>query len=230
MPRHARHCIAGIPMHIVHRGNNRSACFRGDRDYRVYLRFLGNRSREMGCAVHAYVLMTNHVHLLVTPSCVESPAGMMKLLAQEYAQYVNRNYSRTGSLWEGRFHSSLVESGDYLLRCQRYIELNPVRAGMVRLPEDHPWSSFRGNVGLVEDALLEPHPTLLAMGETVDERRIAYREFVAFPAPQGEAGRIRNAVNGGFVLGGFAFTAGMKAQLGATAARVRAPRAKAKEP
>ncbi len=128
MPRRARLAIAGIPWHIIQRGNNRSACFYDDVDYRKYLDLLEEQAHKHGCLVHAYALMTNHVHLLVTPERKDSAALMMKNLGQRYVQYINRTYCRSGTLWEGRFRSCLAQSEAYVLACYRYIELNPVRA------------------------------------------------------------------------------------------------------
>jgi putative transposase len=134
MPRRARLSIAGIPWHIIQRGNNRSVCFFADEDYDFYLHHLKRLATKFGCAVHAYVLMTNHVHMLLTPERKDSAALLMKNLGQRYVQYVNRAYRRSGTLWEGRFRSCLTQSLDYVLACYRYIELNPVRARMVNDP------------------------------------------------------------------------------------------------
>lgn len=141
MPRRARLSLPGIPWHIIQRGNSRSVCFYDEEDCRRYLDELSELAPRFGCAVHAYVLMTNHVHLLLTPVREDSAALLMKHLGQHYVQYVNRVYRRSGTLWEGRFRSCLTQSEDYVLACYRYIELNPVRAGMVRHPGDYRWSS-----------------------------------------------------------------------------------------
>lgn len=142
MPRRARLRVAGLPLHLIQRGNNRSACFYADEDYTLYLHHLGELARKFRCAVHAYVLMTNHVHLLLSPVREDGPSLLMKHLGQRYVQYINKTYRRSGTLWEGRFRSSIVQERGYLLRCYRYIELNPVRAGMVRHPRDYRWSSY----------------------------------------------------------------------------------------
>jgi putative transposase len=138
MPRRARFRLAGHPIHLIQRGNNRSACFRSERDRVLFLGLLNELGREHRCAIHGYVLMTNHVHLLLTPMEPQGPSLFMKHLGQRYVQHFNKVHGRTGSLWEGRFRSSIVESSDYFFRCQRYIELNPVRAGMVVCPEEYP--------------------------------------------------------------------------------------------
>jgi len=145
MPRRARLRLAGLLLHIMQRGNNRTACFFADEDYALYLHHLKELSRKFRCAVHAYVLMTNHVHLLLTPAREDGPSLLMKHLGQRYVQYVNRTYRRSGTLWEGRFRSSIVQERGYLLRCHRYIELNSVRAGMVMHPRDYCWSSYCSN-------------------------------------------------------------------------------------
>lgn len=121
MPRRARLSVAGVPWHIIQRGNNRAVCFHAEADYWRYLDDLTEQSRRFGCTVHAYVLMTNHVHLLLTPAKADGAGQMMKHLGQRYVQYVNRVYRRSGTLWEGRFRSCLTQSEDYVLACYRYI-------------------------------------------------------------------------------------------------------------
>ncbi|PTR10619.1 REP element-mobilizing transposase RayT [Nitrosospira sp. Nsp5] len=154
MPRRARLVLPNIPLHIIQRGNNRQACFFADEDYSVYLDWLAEHASKTGCQVHAYVLMTNHVHLLISADGVEAPGLLMKVLGQCYVQYVNRTYQRSGTLWEGRFRSCLIQDEIYLLACQRYIELNPVRAGMVAHPTEYRWSSYRANAQGEVDALV----------------------------------------------------------------------------
>src|SRR5215467_13960820 len=141
MPRRARIMLAEVPVHIIQRGHNRDICFFSDRDYKRYLDDLRELAPQFGCAVHAYCLMTNHVHLLLTPQTTDGCGLLMKRLGQCYVQYVNRSYGRSGTLWEGRFRSALVQSERYLLACSRYIELNPVRAAIVRHPSHYRWSS-----------------------------------------------------------------------------------------
>ena len=145
MPRRPRLILPGIPLHIIQRGNNRQACFYADEDCRNYLVWLQEYANRNRCAPHAYVLMTNHVHLLVTPQTAEGAGQLMKQLGQRYVQYVNRTYRRTGTLWEGRFRSCLTQEEHYVLACYRYIELNPIRAGMVEHPAEYLWSSYRAN-------------------------------------------------------------------------------------
>lgn len=207
MPRRARLRLAGLPLHIVQRGNNRTACFYADEDYALYLHHLGEMAREFRCAVHAYVLMTNHVHLLLTPALPDGPSRLMKHLGQRYVQYVNRSYRRSGTLWEGRFRSSLVQENVYFLRCHRYIELNPVRASMVSHPADYRWSSFPANAGLAASRLLSAHGEYLALGRNDGERGIAYRALFRSELDPAQLDEIRSAVNGGFVIGNDRFKA-----------------------
>ena len=137
MPRRPRLILPGVPLHLIQRGNNRQLCFFADEDYQAYLGWLKEYAEKSGCAVHSYVLMTNHVHLLLTPETATSVGQLMKRLGQRYVQYVNRTYRRSGTLWEGRYRSCLTQEEDYLLACSRYIELNPVRANMVAHPADY---------------------------------------------------------------------------------------------
>ena len=214
MPRRARLRLAGLPLHIIQRGNNRTACFFADEDYALYLHHLEELSRKFRCAIHAYVLMTNHVHLLLTPARKDGPSLLMKHLSQRYVQYVNRTYRRSGTLWEGRFRSSIVQEQGYLLRCHRYIELNPMRAGMVKHPRDYPWSSYCGNGEGRPSPLLTPHEEYVALGRKEDERSAAYRALFHAELDPKEVEEIRLAANGGFALGNARFKAEISAMLG----------------
>lgn len=200
MPRHPRLRLAGVPVHVIQRGNNRGACFHGDDDRHAYLATLLAETRFRGVAVHAYVLMTNHVHLLMTP---RDPAGVeqvMKLVGQRYAAYFNRRHDRVGTLWQGRYKSCLVEAESYLLTCHRYIENNPVRAGMVGSPDGWPWSSYHANALGAPDPLVTPHPVIEALAGSAEERRALYREHVVRPATPEMLEEIRDAANGGYAL------------------------------
>jgi len=219
MPRRARLSLPGIPWHIIQRGNNRAVCFNAAEDYRRYLDELTVLAQRFGCAIHAYVLMTNHVHLLLTPKEADGPAQMMKHLGQRYVQYINRTYQRTGTLWEGRFRSCLTQTEDYLLACYRYIELNPVRAGMVKHPHDYRWTSYHANADDRADPLITPHPEYLRLGRQEDARRAAYRElFKAHMDPE-TIEEIRLATNGNFGLGAERFQKQIEAALGRRAER-----------
>lgn len=225
MPRRARLKIAGYPLHIIQRGNNRSPCFHVASDHTLFLGLLGELAVPHGCAVHAYVLMTNHVHLLLTAESPEAPSQLMKNLGQRYVQHFNKKYARTGSLWEGRFRSSIVDSETYLFRCQRYIELNPVRAGMVRRPSDYPWSSYHVNAGSEASLFVVPHPQYLGLDPDDQVRQARYRELFRNPVTDEELDEIRSAANGGFALGSPAFVAEIARML-----RVRVGRGKPGRP
>lgn len=174
MPRRGRLQLSEVPYHVIQRGNNRCACFYADDDYTFYLDHLERLARKHCVAIHAYVLMTNHVHLLATPGDKQGVSVLMKMLGQRYVQYINRVYRRSGSLWEGRFRSSLVDAESYLLSCQRCIELNPVRAGMVEHPAEYRWSSYRANAQGESSRVLIPHALLRALGRDDAERQTRY--------------------------------------------------------
>jgi putative transposase len=201
MPRRARLSLPGIPWHIIQRGNNRSACFYAEEDYRRYLDTLEEMAGKYRCAVHAYVLMTNHVHLLLTPERPDSAGLLMKHLGQRYVQYVNRTYRRSGTLWEGRFRSCLTQSEDYVLSCYRYIELNPVRADMVRHPRDYRWSSHGANAEGAVDPVLTPHDEYTRLGRTAAERLANYRGLFGAHLDPDRIKQIRTATNGNYALG-----------------------------
>jgi len=201
MPRRARIAIAGIPSHIIQRGNNRSACFYAPEDYCRYLETHAEMALRYECAIHAHVLMTNHVHLLLSPARNDSASLLMKHLGQRYVQYINRHYRRSGTLWEGRFRSCLAQRDEYVLTCYRYIELNPVRADMVTYPCDYHWSSYRCNAHGNPRPLITPHHEYERLGSTDAERHSAYQQlFTAHIDPERIA-EIRNATNGNYVLG-----------------------------
>jgi REP-associated tyrosine transposase len=201
MPRAARCVVAGLPLHVVQRGISRNPCFFAERDYAVYLRFLGAFSDEFDCSVHAYCLMTNHVHLLVTPSTRDACALLMKKLGQCYVQYVNHNLGRTGTLWEGRFRSCMVNSDNYVLACYRYIELNPVRAGMVSAPCEYRWSSYRVNArGEIND-LITAHSAYEALNGNAALRCCAYRQLCESAPPSRIEDEIRKATRLGVLAG-----------------------------
>jgi putative transposase len=201
MPRQPRLILPGVAIHIVQRGNNRNACFRSDSDYLLYLMHLRELATKMECEIHAYCLMTNHVHLLVTPSSTEACATLMRDLGQRYVQYFNRRYGRTGTLWEGRFRSCIAESARYVLACYRYIELNPVRAGMVQQPSQYAWSSYAANSGLRTDSLIKPHAEYLALGAEASTTHAAYQDLFRDGVDLALLESIRDATNGGYPLG-----------------------------
>jgi putative transposase len=213
MPRRARLNIPGIPWHIIQRGNNRSRCFHAVDDYRRYLDALGEQATKYDCVVHAYVLMTNHVHLLLTPHQPDSAPLLMKHLGQRYVQKFNRRYGRTGTLWEGRYRSCLTDSAAYVLACYRYIERNPVRAGMVDRPEDYPWSSYRANGLGRADPLVTAHDEYRRLGPNDEERRFHYRALFQSRVDSGFMAEIRYATNGNYALGSSLFRAKVERML-----------------
>ncbi|MDH3535807.1 MAG: transposase [Gammaproteobacteria bacterium] len=177
MPRKPRMYLPDVPCHVITRGNNRGASFFADQDYLFYLDCLKDASRRYGVLVHAYVLMTNHVHLLVTSVRIGSISRAMQSIGRRYVQYVNREYRRTGTLWEGRHKASLVDQDRYLLTCMRYIELNPVRAHMVVDPADYRWSSYRRNANGESNELIRSHELYKSLGVDDEERAQAYRSL-----------------------------------------------------
>lgn len=212
MPRQARLIVPDIAVHIVQRGHDRANCFRHDSDYLVYLSTLRDLLPKASCALHAYCLMTNHVHLLLTPSKPDSCALLMRNLGQRYVQYFNRRYQRSGTLWEGRFRSCLVDSARYVLACYRYVERNPVRAGMVPSPGAYPWSSHAGNVGQLANSLLRPHDEYLALSEHTSLRYTAYRQLFDVEDEPDFLAAIRDATNGGYALVGDALKSRLSPQ------------------
>jgi putative transposase len=201
MPRRSRITVAEVPVHIIQRGNNRGACFFADDDYELYLARLQDLAARFECAVHAYCLMTNHVHLLLTPQRADGCALLMKHLGQFYVQHVNRTYRRSGTLWEGRFRSCLAQSERYVLACYRYIELNPRRARIVAHPRQYRWSSYRMNAEGKASGLIEPHDQYLRLAGTPEARRHAYQALFREAPDDAVLNEIRAATNGGFVLG-----------------------------
>ncbi len=195
MARKPRYYLADVPCHVIQRGNNREPCFFAEADYRYYLECLTDACRKYGCSVHAYVLMTNHVHLLVTPSRKDGISSVMQSVGRRYVQYINYSQGRSGTLWEGRHKASIIESAAYLLTCSRYIELNPVRAGMVDRPADYRWSSYRAHAQGKADPILEDHAEYLSLGHTVEDRLKAYRELFRHHVEEQDLHSIRSAAN-----------------------------------
>jgi len=201
MARLPRFVIPGQPQHIIQRGNNREVIFAADEDYRFYLERLKEACDRHQCDVHAYVLMTNHVHLLMTPHKEEGIGKVLQSLGRYYVQYFNYTYGRTGTLWEGRYKATLIDSDNYLLSCCRYIELNPVRAGMVEHPAEYVWSSYGFNGLGKDDPLIIPHPLYRALGQTAEARQMAYRQLFRTRLSEKTLQEIRAATNKAWVLG-----------------------------
>lgn len=213
MARLPRFVIPGQPQHVILRGNNRTEIFCTDADYRFYLEKLQQVCAAHGCQLHAYVLMTTHVHLLITPDEEQSLAKAIQMLGRYYVQYYNYRYQRTGTLWEGRYKATLIDSEAYLLTCMRYIELNPVRAGMVSHPSEYPWSSYRHNALGQTDDLVTPYLEYRRLGKTEEERQAAYRQLFKNRIPETSIAEIREATNKAWVLGNDRFKQRIQAKL-----------------
>ncbi len=201
MPRYPRFCPPGIPVHIIQRGNNRQVCFTSDEDIAAYAYWLMEGAIVCDIKIHAWVFMANHVHLLMTPMQNGAISKLMQILGRQYVRRFNYRYARSGALFDGRFKSSLVQDERYLLTCLKYIELNPVRAGIVTDPGHYKWSSYRSHGFGKAVNMWSPHPLYLNLGFTPKERQIAYRELVSTSIPTEVIAKIRHCTNTGLVLG-----------------------------
>lgn len=201
MPRLPRFVLVGHPQHVIIRGNNREPIFYADEDYQFYLEKLKKACEKHDCDVHAYVLMTNHVHLLITPHKKEGISKVIQMLGRYYVQYFNYTYQRTGTLWEGRYKATLIDSEHYALSCYRYIELNPVRADMVKHPAEYPWSSYKFNAFGDMNELVVPHELYRRLGKTMKKRCEAYRSLFDVEVTQKTIEEIRETTNKSWVLG-----------------------------
>lgn len=218
MARLPRFVVPGQPQHVIVRGNNRAPIFCADQDYQFYLEKLKQACEKHRCDVHAYVLMTNHVHLLVTPHTEQSLSKAMQMMGRYYVQYFNYNYQRTGTLWEGRYKASLIDTEHYLLTCYRYVELNPVRANMVAHPVDYPWSSYRYNATGKPDDIVTPHFEYQKLGATEQTRQSVYRALFKTHISDRTLDDIREAANKAWVLGSHHFKEKVEQQLDRAAA------------
>lgn len=214
MARLPRYVIPGQPQHVIQRGNNRTPIFGAKEDYLFYLECLKQAAQAHDLAIHAYVLMTNHVHLLATPGHETSIGKTLQSLGRRYVQYFNYTYRRTGTLWEGRYKATVIQSEAYLLTCSRYIELNPVRSGMVPHPREYPWSSYHSHAYGKVDELLTDHPLYRRLGSSPEERHSAYRELFRSHLTEASLEAIRGATNKGWVLGNERFRAKVEALSG----------------
>ena len=224
MARLPRPDLPGIPQHIVQRGNNRLPCFLDDEDRQRYLQCLLESLNRFGCRLHAYVLMDNHTHLLMTPGEAGAMSRLMHTFARNYTGMFNHRHGRTGTLWEGRYRSALVEADRYLLACMAYIDLNPVRAGMVARPQDYPWSSHGHHIGLRTDPLITPHPLYWQLGNTPFARERAYAEMVGAGLNPDQMTALTRAAHSGWALGGADFIAELQRRTERRVARAAAGR------
>ena len=222
MARLPRFSIPGQPQHVIQRGNNHDVIFVADEDYYFYLEKLKDACQKYQCDIHAYVLMTNHVHLLMTPHSENGISKVMQSLGRFYVQYFNYQYNRTGTLWEGRYKATLLDSEQYLLICSRYIELNPVRAKMVLHAAEYPWSSYHYNAQGEENQLITPHVVYKTLGRSDNERQLNYRALFDSHMSSIDIEDIREATNKAWVLGNDRF----KEQIEKLTARQVKPKAR----
>lgn len=222
MARLPRLYMEGCSQHIIQRGNNRQACFFADEDYAFYLDRLKQAAEKYRVSIHAFVLMTNHVHLLATPFDERGVSLMMQSVGRSYVGYVNHQYRRTGTLWEGRYKSTLIDSDVYLMTVSRYIELNPVRAGMVTHAAEYPWSSYQSNALGKPIELITPHDLYLRLGQTANIRQKRYCELFNGHLTEKTLAEIRDATNKAWVLGDDRF----KRQIEQVTGRAAGPRAR----
>ena len=201
MPRKPRFYLPGVPAHVVQRGNNRQAVFFTDDDYQAYLGWLREACERHGCVLHAYVLMTNHLHLLLTPEEPDSISKMIQFVGRKYVTYINHLYGRSGTLWEGRHKGNVIEDSAYLLACMVYIELNPVRASMTETPGEYRWSSYRDNAYGESNGLVTHHWLFKKLGNTDEARHHAYRELFSNALEHEQLHQLRAAVQTGTPLG-----------------------------
>lgn len=220
MARRPRIYIPGVAHHLIQRGNNREACFYEEADYKAYLSHLYDVATQYSVAIHAFVLMTNHVHLLATPSNEQALGKMMQALGRRYVQFFNHKYSRTGTLWEGRYKSTLVQSEQYLLTVYRYIELNPVRASMVKHASEYPWSSYRFNAVGLNIQLISPHREYLKLGNSPDARQKYYRSLFRGRMAEKAIAEIQDCTNKAWVLGSDRFKLQIEKKTGIATQRV----------
>ncbi len=201
MSRLPRLTLPGHPHHVIQRGNNRQSIFAAVGDYQMMLDLLDENARKFGVAIHAYVLMGNHFHLLATPQTADALPQMMQSVGRRYVRYFNDRQKRSGTLWEGRYRSTLIQAERYLLACMAYIDLNPVRAGMVELAGDYAWSSHAHYIGLRIDKLVTPHPLFWDLGNTPFAREAAYAEMVQAGVSVTQQAALTDSALRGWALG-----------------------------
>jgi putative transposase len=230
MPRRRRFFPNTVPVHVLQRGNNRQICFTRNADMAAYMNWLKEGAAAFGLQIHAWVLMTNHVHLLVTPMQEHAISKTMQLLGRYYVRYFNYQYQRTGTLFEGRYKANLVQSDAHFLSCCRYIELNPVRAGMVTDPANYSWSSYRAHAFGKRIKVWTEHQQYEALDDTIEGRQSAYRDLLATQLDTETVNEIRHALNTGFVLGNEKFRAEVERLSGVKQSyRTRGPKPRVSE-
>jgi len=208
MPRGPRLLIRDIPYHVIQRGNNKIPIFLKDEDYLFFLEILREAENKHPCFIYSYCLMTNHFHLLIEPKGREDNVSLLvKLLGARYVRYVNKKYNRPGTLWEGRFKSSLIDRESYFLACLYYIEMNPVRAGMVRLPEFYNWSSYRIRAFGEKSSILDLDHWYNSLGVNSEDRQAKYRQFFKDTVPKSKLDLLREMTNKNGVAGSLTFKA-----------------------
>ena len=212
MARLPRLTVTGYPHHVILRGNDRQDIFRTPADYQRMLDLLFEHSRAQGVDIHAYVLMSNHLHLLLTPQRDQALPKMMQAVGRSYVQVFNKLHARTGTLWEGRYRSTLIQTDRYLLACMAYIDLNPVRAHRVAQPEDYAWSSYAHYTGRRSDLLITPHALYWGLGNTPFAREAAYAELVHAGISADQQGALTDATLSGWALGDLGFLANLQTQ------------------
>jgi len=193
--------VPGYPHHLIQRGNNREPLFADAADYRRLLEYLGEGAQRYHVAIHAYVLMSNHFHLLATPEDEHGLSSMMQSLGRRYVRVYNQLHGRTGTLWEGRYKATVIESERYLIACMAYIELNPVRAGMVAHPAEYPWSSYAHQTGIAHDPLVTPHALYWGLGNTPFSREAAYRAVIESGLGSEQVAKFTQSTLKGWALG-----------------------------
>jgi putative transposase len=211
--------VPGYPHHLIQRGNNRQTVFTDPTDYRRMLEYLGECAPRYGVAIHAYVLMSNHFHLLATPQDGSGLSSMMQSLGRRYVRIFNERHKRSGTLWEGRYKATVIDSERYLIACMAYIELNPVRAGMAPHAADYPWSSYAHQTGIRHDPLITPHSLYWALGNTPFSREAAYRQVVESGLGKEQIDDFTQAALKGWALGGEDFALELQEQTGRRAAK-----------
>ncbi|HWT72773.1 MAG TPA: transposase [Oxalicibacterium sp.] len=231
MARLPRLVVPGQPHHIIQRGNDRQAIFRDTADYLKFIEWLREASRQFKVAIHAYVLMTNHLHLLASPSDEQGLSRMMQWIGRHYVPYFNHKYERTGTLWQGRYKATVIDSERYLMTCSRYIELNPVRAGMVPAAGDYPWSSYQHHVGIKSDPVVTDHALYWALGNTPFQREATYRELTEQGVNEADVSAITEATLKGWAIGSDQFKASLEKQTQRRVSKTKRGRpARRKEP